>query len=79
VLARSFGNLRDNDFDFRKVWFSESAEEFRTWMRERRCACPLANAAYTNLLAEPAAAVKIASGLVHQPRRRIPVMAASSE
>ncbi len=75
VLARSFGNLRDYDFDFRKAWFSPAAEEFRTWMRERRCACPLANAAYTNLLAEPAAAVRIASGMIRTPKR-IPVVAA---
>jgi hypothetical protein len=45
-------------------------------MRERRCACPLANAAYTNLLAEPAAAARIASGMVRAPKR-IPVVAAS--
>jgi len=89
VISRSFGNLRDHDFDFRKAWFSPEAEEFRTWMRERRCACPLANAAYTNLLAEPAAAVRIAAGMV-RPRRpefgagnpapgrpRIPVAAAA--
>jgi MoaA/NifB/PqqE/SkfB family radical SAM enzyme len=67
VLARSFGNLRDYDFDFRKVWFSAEAEEFRTWMRERRCACPLANAAYTNLLVEPGAASRIAVNLVRKP------------
>ncbi len=47
-------------------------------MRERRCACPLANAAYTNLLAEPAAAVRIATGMVKAPKR-IPVVAASSD
>jgi MoaA/NifB/PqqE/SkfB family radical SAM enzyme len=76
VLARSFGNLRDHDLDFRKVWFSPAAEEFRTWMRERRCACPLANAAYTNLLAEPAAAARMATGMLKAPKR-IPVLAAS--
>ncbi|HWI04814.1 MAG TPA: SPASM domain-containing protein, partial [Acidimicrobiales bacterium] len=76
VLARSFGSLRDAGFDFGKVWFSPAAEEFRTWMRERRCACPLANAAYTNLLAEPAAAARMAAGMVKAPqRRRIPVSA----
>jgi MoaA/NifB/PqqE/SkfB family radical SAM enzyme len=76
VLARSFGNLRDAGFDFRRVWFSPAAEEFRTWMRERRCACPLANAAYTNLLAEPAAAARMAAGMVKAPtRKRIPVAA----
>ncbi|MDQ3980465.1 MAG: radical SAM protein [Actinomycetota bacterium] len=77
VLSRSFGNLRDADFDFPTVWFSDKAEEFRTWMRERRCACPLANAAYTNLLAEPAAASRIAAGMVKPPRKRIPVLAAT--
>ena len=76
VLARSFGNLRDADFDFRKVWFSKEAGEFRTWMRERRCACPLANAAYTNLLAEPQAAGRIAAGMVRRPTR-VPVAAAA--
>jgi len=69
VLSRSFGNLRDADFDFKKVWFGEEAEEFRTWMRERRCACPLANAAYTNLLAEPAAAARIARNMIKAPTR----------
>ena len=64
VLARSFGNVRDAGFDFRRVWFSEQAEEFRQWMRERRCACPLANAAYTNLLVEPAAMARVTTGLV---------------
>ncbi|MGH9190529.1 MAG: radical SAM/SPASM domain-containing protein [Acidimicrobiales bacterium] len=78
VLSRSFGNLRDHDFDFRKVWFSDAAEEFRTWMRERRCSCPLANAAYTNLLAEPAAASRIAKGMVMAPRK-IPVVAAACD
>ncbi len=78
VLSRSFGNLRDAEFDFPTVWFSDKAEEFRTWMRERHCTCPLANAAYTNLLAEPAAAARIAAGVVRSPqRKRIPVVAAT--
>jgi MoaA/NifB/PqqE/SkfB family radical SAM enzyme len=67
VICRSFGNLRDADFDFPTVWFSEEASDFRQWMRERHCACPLANAAYTNLLAEPAAAARIAARMVRRP------------
>lgn len=73
VLSRSFGNVRDADFDFRKVWFSPKAEEFRQWMRERRCACPLANATYTNLLVEPGAMSRVAGNMVRTPR--IPVSA----
>ena len=68
VLARSFGNLRDAGFDFTKVWYSAQAEEFRQWMRSRRCACPLANAAYTNLLVEPAAGARIALGMIRPPK-----------
>jgi MoaA/NifB/PqqE/SkfB family radical SAM enzyme len=68
VLARSFGNLRDAGFDFPTVWFSAEAEEFREWMRERHCACPLANAAYTNLIVDPGAAARIAVGMVKRPK-----------
>jgi MoaA/NifB/PqqE/SkfB family radical SAM enzyme len=68
VLARSFGNVRDTGLDFRRVWFSDRAEEFRRWMRARRCACPLANAAYTNLLVEPAAVGRVAVNLARPPR-----------
>ena len=64
VLARRLGNVRDTGLDFRRVWYSAEAEEFRVWMRERRCACPLANAAYTNLLVEPGAAARAARSLV---------------
>lgn len=78
VLARSFGNLRDADFDFPTVWFSDAAEEFRDWMRGRRCACPLANAAYTSLLAEPASASRIAAGIAVPERKRRRVAAAGA-
>ncbi len=64
VLARSLGNLREVGYDFRKVWFSGEAREFRAWMRRRRCACPLANAAYTNLILEPGAAIRILASLL---------------
>lgn len=54
--------------DFRRVWFSQQAEEFRAWMRERRCACPMANAAYTNMLVEPAAVVRVGTNTIRAPR-----------
>jgi MoaA/NifB/PqqE/SkfB family radical SAM enzyme len=82
VLARTLGNVRDNGFDFRQVWYSAEAGAFRQWMRERRCACPLANAAYTNLLVEPAALKRVALSLLRRgrppapARTRIPVRAA---
>lgn len=76
VLARRLGDLREHDLDFRRVWFSEEAEAFRSWMRTRRCACPLANAAYTNLLAERPAAARLVRGLVRRvPETAVPVPA----
>jgi MoaA/NifB/PqqE/SkfB family radical SAM enzyme len=60
VRAESFGNLRDVGHDFRKIWFSSKAKEFRASVRANRCACPLANAAYTNMLFSPTELFRIA-------------------
>ncbi len=47
---KSMGNLRENDYDFRKIWFSKKADEIREHIRGKNCACPLANAHYTNII-----------------------------
>jgi hypothetical protein len=52
-------NLRDVNYDFRKVWFSDEAERIRTSIRNKECHCPLANASYTNLLMNPATLTKV--------------------
>ena len=61
VLAyeQSMGNLRDSDFDFRKVWFSERAAEVRKHIASGTCWCPLANQAYSNILCSPTAMMKV--------------------
>ena len=48
--AENTGNLRENDYDMRKVWFSAEADRFRQSVFNKECHCPLANASYTNLL-----------------------------
>jgi MoaA/NifB/PqqE/SkfB family radical SAM enzyme len=53
VRAESMGNLRNADHDFRRIWFSPTANQMRRSMIDRRCHCPLANAAYTNMLMHP--------------------------
>lgn len=47
---QEMGKLRDYDYDFQKLWFSGKAEEVRKYIREKNCACPLANQAYSNEL-----------------------------
>lgn len=47
---QEMGNLRDYDYDFPKLWSSKKAKEVREYIREKNCACPLANQAYSNEL-----------------------------
>ncbi|MFX0133851.1 MAG: radical SAM/SPASM domain-containing protein, partial [Candidatus Hodarchaeota archaeon] len=48
VKAESMGNLRDVNYNFDKVWFSNQAQRIRRPIRDKKCFCPLANASYTN-------------------------------
>lgn len=50
VRADDLGNLRNNNYDFRKIWFSPVAQKVRLSIKNKECACPLANAAYTSML-----------------------------
>ncbi|MCL2661793.1 MAG: radical SAM protein [Oscillospiraceae bacterium] len=44
------GNLRDFEYDFKKLWLSEHAQETIDYIKKKNCACPLANQAYSNIL-----------------------------
>ena len=50
VRAEPIGNLRDAGYDFEKIWFGENARRARVDVARAACACPLANASYTNML-----------------------------
>lgn len=47
---QEMGNLRDYGYDFQKLWHSEKAYDVRKYIRNKNCACPLANQAYSNEL-----------------------------
>lgn len=47
---KPMGNLREYNYDFQKLWHSKESEEVRKYIRDRNCACPLANQAYSNEL-----------------------------
>ena len=64
VRAESMGNLRDYGYDFRTVWRSPRADEFRRSVRAKECACPLANASYTNLLLDAPSLAKVSASMV---------------
>lgn len=47
---KSMGNLREFDYDFKKLWKSKQANDVRRSIKNKECACPLANQAYSNEL-----------------------------
>ncbi len=60
IRAEVMGNLPEADYQFPKVWFSPQAEKLRARIKQRNCFCPLANAAYTNLLCNTASLIRAA-------------------
>ena len=49
---------------FNKVWNSPKAKDIRKSIKNKDCACPLANASYTNLLVNPVSLAKVTARLV---------------
>jgi MoaA/NifB/PqqE/SkfB family radical SAM enzyme len=70
IQAIPVGNLREVGYDFRRVWRGERAWALREEVRAGRCDCPLANAAYTNLLLHPPSLLGVAWDLVRRNGRR---------
>ena len=59
VRAESMGNLRDHGYEFGSVWRTGKAKELRRSIKNRECYCPLANAAYTNMLTHGPTVTKV--------------------
>lgn len=64
VRGDSLGNLREENYDFRKIWASEKAKAIRENIKKGECYCPLANAAYTNILCDPFSIFKVLSNML---------------
>lgn len=47
---QEMGNLREYHYDFQSLWHSAQAQKVRKYVKEKNCACPLANQAYSNEL-----------------------------
>ncbi|MDY7041152.1 MAG: radical SAM protein [Chloroflexota bacterium] len=70
IKAQPLGNLRDVDYNFGRIWFSAQAEAARASIAGGECFCPLANAAYTNMLCHYPSLIRaggqVASGLLRR-------------
>lgn len=47
------GDLKEADYNFKEVWFSERAERVRRSIRNYECACPLSNGYYASIPCNP--------------------------
>jgi MoaA/NifB/PqqE/SkfB family radical SAM enzyme len=61
IRAQSMGNLREHDYDFGSVWRTGKADQLRRSIKAGECFCPLANAAYTNMLTHGPTVAKVAA------------------
>jgi MoaA/NifB/PqqE/SkfB family radical SAM enzyme len=61
VRGDNMTNLRDVDYNFKRVWFSPEAKRIRQSIYNKECHCPLANASYTNMLMHVATLVEVAA------------------
>ena len=48
--AAVLGNLREQNYQFKKIWKSQHAKEIRNNMANTKCACDLSNIFYTNAI-----------------------------
>jgi MoaA/NifB/PqqE/SkfB family radical SAM enzyme len=63
VRAESMGNVRDHGYEFRTVWNGAQADAFRASVKAHDCACPLANASYTNLLLDVPSLARVTANM----------------
>ncbi len=64
VRADDLGNLRDHGYDFAKIWFGKEISRVRRSIAARECHCPLANAAYTNMLHDLPTLARVGASLL---------------
>ncbi|MBW2663463.1 MAG: SPASM domain-containing protein [Deltaproteobacteria bacterium] len=48
--SQTMGFLREQGYDFQKIWHLDQANGVRGYIKDGHCACPLANQAYSNIL-----------------------------
>lgn len=59
--TKPMGSLAPCDYDFQKLWQSEQANNVRRYIKGGKCACPLANQSYSNILCSFTHLIKVLS------------------
>jgi len=69
VRAEPIANVRDHSYDFKRIWFSKLAKPIRKSIKNKECACPLANAAYTSMLMHPGTMLDVGGNLWQEMKK----------
>ncbi len=64
--AEPIGNLRQSDYDLRRIWFGEEAARLRRSIAAGECYCPMANASYTNMLLHLRTLARVLQAIIMQ-------------
>ena len=62
---KAIGNLRDSNYDFQKILNSDQAREVKEYIKNKKCACPLANQWYSNILCNFRQLAKVAKNMLY--------------
>ncbi|HMQ29566.1 MAG TPA: radical SAM protein [Chloroflexaceae bacterium] len=71
IRAEPMGNLRDVNFDLRKIWGGKRADQLRGSIKRKECHCPLANAAYSSMLCDTPSLFQVGLNLVGKRIQRL--------
>jgi MoaA/NifB/PqqE/SkfB family radical SAM enzyme len=64
IRGDEMGRLPDHGYDFKKLWHASQARQARKKIKARKCACPLANASYTNMIFDLRASLKVIRDMI---------------
>lgn len=59
AFKKEMGNVRDFDYDFKKLWHSEQANNVREWIKSNQCSCPLVGQAFLDTIMNPKELLKV--------------------
>lgn len=64
ILSKELGNVRDYDYDFKKLWEDKKAREVREWIWRTKCSCTHEGFLTTNILFSARTYAELLWGLI---------------
>ena len=64
IRAEGVGNLRENDYDLRRIWRGAEMANLRQSIYQGECHCPMANASYANMLLHPPTVTRVMASVM---------------